>query len=212
MSADATPLGDSNARPPSRFMHHFDLYGIWVGLGFMVVASTIVMLGITKGYDPLFWVFVSLQLAYAVLMFTAARRHMGQLCFHCAEAFPIDPGAVAAGRSRWALWYVHFVFGLFARMGMVAERYLRSKILAYLVLGVVFMGVFWPLSQLLNEWFATVFVGLLVLLSYAKEKHNQLQLWCPWCRPGGNGDDDDDPEPEPEPDPAVGTDVVKVGS
>jgi hypothetical protein len=210
MSTNTMPMGNNEPVTPSRFMHHFDLHGIWGCLVFMVAATILGSLGMTDGFDTLFWVMVAIQVLYLIVAFTASKRHRVLLCPHCVDEFPLNPDEAAAGRARFALRYFHAVFDGSNTLMMFLERWVRSKILALIVVCALAWGVAWCLSFVLRGWYGVILVAAFVLLVHAKQRHQQLQIWCPKCRHDDGDDDDDHPEPEPEPDPAVETDLSKV--
>lgn len=192
---------------PTRLMHHFDTYGVW-GLFVLLVMSTVLgSIDLLDGFDTVFWVLMAVQVPYIAFLFIAARRHRPGLCGHCFDAFPLNPGEYAAGRARFALRTVHLVADVLNRPYHFLEGVMRFKILTWIVyFGSV--ALFWLLmALLLRQWFATVFIGALILFGYAIQQHRKLQIWCPWCDHGRG--DDDDPEVEPEPDPADGINPQK---
>lgn len=202
MSADTAAPGGDAAKLPTRFVHHFDNHGIWGLLALLLVVTVLGSLGVTDGFDPVFWVTMAVMTPYMIALFAARRRHQPGLCGHCFDAFPLNPGEYAATRARFALRITHLVTETIAVLIGFLERHLRYKILALVAYGAVLLAVMWPLGMLLDEWFATVFLTAMTLLAYAIAQHRKLQIWCPWCdhRRG----DDDRPEVEPGPEPADG--------
>lgn len=211
MSTDAHPLGSNEPGAPSRFMHRFDLHSIWGLVVLMLAATILAATGATEGFDLVFWVGMAAQAPYFIFMFVAARRHRVFICPHCIDEFPLNPGEAAAGRARFPLRYFHFVADGTEAVVQFLLRFVRSRILALLLLCALSWLVAWPIRLVLDVWSTMVFFTAAIYFVYAFEKHQKLQIWCPQCRHDGRGDDDDDPpEPEPEPDPAVSTELEKV--
>lgn len=199
MSAESFARGNDEVQVPSRLLHYFDLYGIWGMYAILVASTVLVALGMTDGFDTTFWVMVSINVVYMVASFAAARRHQTGLCAHCFDAFPLNPGEYAATRARLALRTVHVVTEGTARIYFALQRLLRHKALAVIVGLATTFGVAWLIGLVLREWFSPLFIAALILYGYAMRKHQQLQLWCPWCDHRRDDGDDDEPEPQPKP-------------
>lgn len=200
MSAESFAHDNSEAKMPSRFLHYFDLHGVW-GMYAVVVTNTIIssIPGMTDQFDTTFWIILSITITYMVALFAAGRRHQVGLCGHCFDAFPLDPGAYAATRARLALRTTHVVGDRIDRSYRFLERVLRYQALVFIVGVATMFGAAWLIGLVLREWFGPVFLGALILYGYAVQKHRKFQLWCPWCDHGRGDDDDDEPEPQPEP-------------
>lgn len=205
MSTNVLPAGDNESRMPSRFMHLTDIYGIWGCLVFMVNATVLQLLDVTSGLDTVFWTVTAVQAVYLAVMFTAVRRHRVLMCPHCIDKFPLNPGEAAAGRARFALRYVHFVYDGINNSIYFIERFVRFKILSVIVFAALAAGASYSLALIVRDWYGVVIMSALVYLMYANQQHKQLQIWCPKCRPRGDDDDDDPPQPDPDPDPGVNT-------
>ena len=147
----------------------------WVTFPALLITAAFVP---TTGPWLIAW--VALVVVAAVWMFGPSLIHDHRPCVQCAGSWPMNPAETAERRHRW-LWIAHY--GTVTYLGV------------YLALWVVVMLVARDGPPLLLVY---LFAGFPVLVR-AQRLHNQLQLWCPYCKRRGRGDDEDVVVPDPTP-------------
>jgi hypothetical protein len=112
--------------------------------------------------------------------------HAQRLCPKVIEGMPLDPGTQAEQWHRY-LAYFHYQY----------DHRVKTFAVTLAYLGVVFSLWHFGILPLVASFPLTILPQLVDSLVTAR--HQQVQLWCPRCRHGGQGKREWVPEPMPGP-------------
>lgn len=180
------------------------------------VPSMLLVLNTTAAYIPVLqdsapW--AAAQIAVIAIWLPTHHRcsklHEPGLCPVCFAKAPRNPGAVAAGRARPLLWFVHRFYVLGAVLLFRFRFPETAAIWASTVLVIFGPPVVFALV-LPTPWSIFVVAWYLLFTFHAAYRHRQLRDFCPWCpRRGG---DDGEQTPDPDPEPSTGRQLEPAGA